>query len=175
MLRLRRHSRRASAKRRSFRDREVVDQARGARARRDQGDEIRSRHATGRTEIVRATQHRVVRHETRLFQPGEGSGLDRVDFVAQMRGAVETGLAEARLSETRAGRDIKSLDALRKRVRRHEDGRNLFVDRLDAQIEAKEAANQTTRRRIVMLEMARTELGNYGSEVELIAALEGTR
>lgn len=104
-----------------------------------------------------------------------GLGLDRVDFVAQMRSAVETGLADARLAETRAGRDIKSLDELRKRVRRHEAGRNLFADRLDAQIAAKQEANQTTRRRIVMLEMARTELGNYASEVELVAALEGTR
>lgn len=104
-----------------------------------------------------------------------GLGLDRVDFVGQMKAAVDTGIAEARLAETRAGRDIKSLDALRMRVRRHEEGHNLFVDRLDAQLEAKRTASQTTRRRIVMLEMARTELGNYASEVELIAALEGTR
>ena len=104
-----------------------------------------------------------------------GLGLDRVDFVGQMRSAVETGLAEARLSETRAGRDIGSLDALRKRVRRHEEGRNLFVDRLDAQIAAKQEANQATRRRIVILEMARTELGNYASEIELVTALEGSR
>ena len=67
------------------------------------------------------------------------------------------------------------LDALRRRVRRHEDGKNLFVDRLDAQLEARRTATATTRRRIVMLEMARTELGNYASEVELVAALEGTR
>lgn len=104
-----------------------------------------------------------------------GLGLERVDFVAQMRGAVETGLAEARLTESRAGREIGSLDALRRRVRRHQDGRNLFVDRLDAQIAAKQEASRTTRRRIVMLEMARTELGNYASEIELVAALEGTR
>lgn len=104
-----------------------------------------------------------------------GIGLDRVDFVAQLRGAVDTGLADARLAQARADRDIKDLDSLRRRVRRHEDGRNLFVDRLDAQIDAKQAANQVTRRRIIMLEMARTELGNYASEVELIAALEGTR
>ena len=104
-----------------------------------------------------------------------GLGLERVDFVAQMRGAVETGLAEARLAEMRGGRDIGSLETLRKRVRRHEDGKNLFVDRLDTQIATKIEANQTVRRRIVMLEMARTELGNYASEVELVAALEGTR
>ena len=104
-----------------------------------------------------------------------GLGLDRVDFVGQMRSAVETGLAEARLSETKAGRDISSLDALRRRVRRHEEGRNLFVDRLSAQIAAKQEANQATRRRIVILEMARTELGNYASEIELVAALEGSR
>lgn len=104
-----------------------------------------------------------------------GLGLERVDFVAQMRSAVETGLAEARLAEIRASRDIESLDELRKRVRRHEEGRNLFVDRLEAQIAAKHEASQTTRRRIVMLEMARTELGNYASEVELVAALEGAR
>lgn len=104
-----------------------------------------------------------------------GLGLDRVDFVGQMKAAVESGIVEARLAETQAGRDIKGLDALRRRVRRHEDGHNLFVDRLDAQLEAKRTATATTRRRIVMLEMARTELGNYASEVELIAALEGTR
>lgn len=104
-----------------------------------------------------------------------GLGLDRVDFIGQMRSAVETGLAEARLAETRAGRDIGSLDGLRRRVKRHEDGRNLFVDRLDAQITAKQEANQTTRRRIVILDMARTELSNYASEIELVAALEGSR
>lgn len=104
-----------------------------------------------------------------------GLGLDKVDFVAQMRTAVDTGLAEARIAELRADRDISSLDVLRKRVRRHEDGKNLFVDRLDSQISARQDARQTTRRRIMMLEMARTELGNYASEVELIAALEGTR
>ncbi|MFY8031464.1 MAG: hypothetical protein ACOVO5_06500, partial [Devosia sp.] len=104
-----------------------------------------------------------------------GLGLDKVDFVAQMRTAVDTGLAEARIAELRADRDISSLDVLRRRVRRHEDGKNLFVDRLDSQISARQDARQTTRRRIMMLEMARTELGNYASEVELIAALEGTR
>lgn len=104
-----------------------------------------------------------------------GLGVDRVDFVAQMRGAVDSGLAEARLSENRADRDMASLDVLRKRVRRNEEGRNLFVDRLDAQIGAKQEAKQVTRRRILMLEMARTELGNYASEVELIAAIDSTR
>ena len=104
-----------------------------------------------------------------------GLGLDRVDFIGQMKAAVETGIAEAKLAEAQAGRDIKGLDALRRRVRRHEDGKNLFVDRLDAQLEARRTATATTRRRIVMLEMARTELGNYASEVELVAALEGTR
>lgn len=104
-----------------------------------------------------------------------GIGLDRVDFIAQMRGAVDTGLAEARLADIRSERDISALDSLRKRVRRHEDGRNLFVDRLETQIATKVTAGQIVRRRIVMLEMAKTELGNYASEVELIAALEGTR
>lgn len=104
-----------------------------------------------------------------------GLGLDKVDFVAQMRTAVDTGLAEERIAELRADRDISSLDVLRRRVRRHEDGKNLFVDRLDSQISARQDARQTTRRRIMMLEMARTELGSYASEVELIAALEGTR
>lgn len=104
-----------------------------------------------------------------------GLGLDKVDFVAQMRAAVDTGLADARLAEIRADRDVQSLEALRRRVRRHEEGRNLFVDRLDTQIGAREETRQTARRRILMLEMARTELGNYASEIELVAALEGTR
>ena len=104
-----------------------------------------------------------------------GLGLDKVDFVAQMRAAVDTGLADARLAEIRADRDVQSLETLRRRVRRHEEGRNLFVDRLDGQIGTRQEARQTARRRILMLEMARTELGNYASEVELVAALEGTR
>jgi len=95
-----------------------------------------------------------------------GLGLDKVDFVSQMRSAVDTGLAEARLSEMRTNRDIASLDLLRRRVRRNEDGRNLFVDRLDQQITTKSEARQITRRRIMMLELARTELGNYASEIE---------
>jgi curved DNA-binding protein CbpA len=104
-----------------------------------------------------------------------GLGLDKVDFVAQMRTAVDTGLADARRAEIRADRDVQSLETLRRRVRRHEEGRNLFVDRLDGQIGTRQEARQTARRRILMLEMARTELGNYASEVELVAALEGTR
>lgn len=103
-----------------------------------------------------------------------GLGLDKVDFVSQMRSAVDTGLAEARLTEMRTDRDIASLDLLRRRVRRHQDGRNLFVDRLDQQITAKSEARQITRRRIMMLEMARTELGNYATEIELVAALEAS-
>jgi len=103
-----------------------------------------------------------------------GLGLDKVDFVSQMRSAVDTGLAEARLSEMRTNRDIASLDLLRRRVRRNEDGRNLFVDRLDQQITTKSEARQITRRRIMMLELARTELGNYASEIELVAALEAS-
>lgn len=103
-----------------------------------------------------------------------GLGLDRVDFVSQMRSAVDTGLAEARLTEMRTDRDIAGLDLLRHRVRRHQDGRNLFVDRLDQQIAAKTEARQITRRRIMMLEMARTELGNYATEIELVAALEAS-
>ncbi len=103
-----------------------------------------------------------------------GLGLDKVDFVSQMRSAVDTGLAEARLTEMRTDRDIASLDLLRRRVRRNEEGRNLFVDRLDQQITAKSEARQLTRRRIMMLELARTELGNYASEIELVAALEAS-
>ncbi len=104
-----------------------------------------------------------------------GLGLDKVDFVAQMRAAVDTGLADARLAEIRADRDVQSLETLRRRVRRHEEGRNLFVDRLDTQIAARQEARQIARRRMMMLEMARTELGNYASEIELVAALESTR
>ena len=42
----------------------------------------------------------------------------------------------------------------------------------DAQVKAKTEQYQTIKRRVLILETAIVELGNYRSEVELIAALE---
>jgi curved DNA-binding protein CbpA len=101
-----------------------------------------------------------------------GLSLDKVDFVREMTVAVKTGLAEARLGLTRIDRDIAALGALGKRIRRHGEGPNLFAERLEAQVGAMAAEQAQGRRRVLLLETAIVELGNYRSEVELIAALE---
>jgi curved DNA-binding protein CbpA len=104
-----------------------------------------------------------------------GLRLERVNFVGQMRVAVEAGLADARTGLARSGRDIAALKALRQRIRRDDGAENLFVARLDTQIGAKTEQHSQIRRRVLLLETAIVELGNYRSEVELISALEATR
>lgn len=101
-----------------------------------------------------------------------GLGLERVDFVRQMTQAVETGLTDARGQLRRIDREIGALQALRGRIRRADTGRNLFVERLDAQIAGKTEQHLTIKRRQDMLETALVELGNYDSATELIVALE---
>lgn len=101
-----------------------------------------------------------------------GLDLGKVDFVRQMSVAVRTGLADARTGLGRADRDIAALDGLRRRIHRTGEGPNLFAERLAAQIEAKTGEQAAARRRVLLLETAIVELGNYRSEVELISALE---
>jgi curved DNA-binding protein CbpA len=101
-----------------------------------------------------------------------GLDVNKVDFVAQMQAAVRTGLAEARLGLGRADRDIATLGKLSRRIRRNGEGPNLFAERLAAQIEARTGEQAQGRRRVLLLETALVELGNYRSEVELISALE---
>lgn len=101
-----------------------------------------------------------------------GLKLERVDFIAQMTAAVETGLVDARRGLGRVDIEIGALQTLRSRIRRTDADRNIFAERLDAQVAAKAEQHRTIRRRIAMLEMALAELGNYESETELIAALE---
>lgn len=106
-----------------------------------------------------------------------GLGLERVDFIAQMLKAVTSGLADATARLKRVDSDIRSLSALRSRIRRKRDvegQQNLFVERLDGQIGAKTGEHAVIKRRVAMLEAAIVELGNYDSEVELIAALESS-
>lgn len=103
-----------------------------------------------------------------------GLALDKVDFVREMSAAVRTGLADAQLGLKRMDRDIAALGALGKRIRRQGDGPNIFAERLEAQVAAKAAEQAQARRRVLLLETAIVELGNYRSEVELIAALEST-
>lgn len=103
-----------------------------------------------------------------------GLRLERVDFIAQMTQAVRTGLAEARTGLQRTEREIAALDTLRARITRTGEGRNLFAERLKAQVAAKEQQRRGLRRRLMILDTATVELGSYRSEVELIAALETT-
>jgi curved DNA-binding protein CbpA len=101
-----------------------------------------------------------------------GLDLGKVDFVQQMMAAVKTGLADAKLALARTDREIAALGSHGRRIRRHDEGHNLFTERLDAQLVARAAERQQGRRRVLLLETAIVELGNYRSEVELIAALE---
>lgn len=104
-----------------------------------------------------------------------GLRLERVNFVQQMRMAVEAGLADAKAGLARSDRDLAALAALRARIRRKDGAENLFVARLDTQIENRTTQHAQIRRRVLLLETAIVELGNYRSEVELISALEATR
>jgi curved DNA-binding protein CbpA len=101
-----------------------------------------------------------------------GIDLGKVDFVREMTSAVRTGLGDAKLGLGRADRDIAALQKLRKRIKRADEGQNLFAERLEAQIAAKTDQQNQARRRVLLLETAIVELGNYESEVELISALE---
>lgn len=101
-----------------------------------------------------------------------GLDLGKVDFVGQMTTAVKAGLADARAGLTRTGRDIAALDKLGRRIRREGEGPNLFAERLATQVSAKQTELAQVKRRVLLLETAVVELGNYRSEVELISALE---
>lgn len=101
-----------------------------------------------------------------------GLKLESVDFIAQMSAAVNTGLGDARQSLGRTDGEIGALQALRARIRRTDEDRNLFAERLDAQVALKTEQHATIKRRVAMLETALAELGNYENEIELIAALE---
>ncbi len=101
-----------------------------------------------------------------------GLKLESVDFIAQMSAAVTTGLGDARRTLARTDGEIGALQTLRARIRRTDADRNLFAERLDAQVAAKTEQHCTIKRRVAMLETALAELGNYESEIELIAALE---
>lgn len=103
---------------------------------------------------------------------GTGLKLESVDFIAQMSAAVTTGLKDARKTLGRVDGEISALQGLRSRIRRTDADRNVFVERLDAQVKAKTEEHHTIKRRVAMLETALAELGNYESEIELIAALE---
>lgn len=101
-----------------------------------------------------------------------GLKLERVDFIAQMATAVETGLLDARRALGRVDAEIGALQTLRSRIRRTDEDRNIFAERLDTQVATKTEQHRTIKRRVAMLETALAELGNYESETELIAALE---
>ncbi|MDC9822932.1 DnaJ domain-containing protein [Devosia sp. ZB163] len=101
-----------------------------------------------------------------------GLKLESVDFIAQMAAAVVTGLADARVTLNRTDNEIGALQTLRARIRRTDEDRNLFAERLDAQVALKTEQHRNIKRRVAMLETALAELGNYQSETELIAALE---
>ena len=93
-------------------------------------------------------------------------------FDAAVGTAIGTGLKDARKTLGRVDGEISALQGLRSRIRRTDADRNVFVERLDAQVKAKTEEHHTIKRRVAMLETALAELGNYESEIELIAALE---
>lgn len=107
-------------------------------------------------------------------QSAVASRLDlmQVNFIEEMLEAVRAGLGETRRSHERMGHEIAGLKALRARIHRPDGDENLFVMRIDEQIEGKAAELAQLGRRVALLETAIVELGNYQSETELIAALE---
>ncbi|HHY49685.1 MAG TPA: DnaJ domain-containing protein [Alphaproteobacteria bacterium] len=129
-------------------------------------------------DAVRAFRRDVARILADMFdaavETAVATGLDlgRVDFVRQMTAAVKTGLVEARAALVRADRDISALAALKQRIKHSGEGQNIFGARLDAQVAGKLEEQRQGRRRVLLMETALVELGNYSSEVELISALE---
>jgi curved DNA-binding protein CbpA len=101
-----------------------------------------------------------------------GLKLTQVDFIDLMGSAVAKGKAETSSQARRLEGEIAGLKALRQRIRRNDDNENLFVERLNAQVQAKAEQHEALRRRLFILETASVELGNYESDVELISALE---
>lgn len=101
-----------------------------------------------------------------------GLKLATVNFVALMTTSVEKSAAEATAQAKKIDAEIKAITSLRGRIRRNDENSNLFVERLDAQIQDKINQHAAARRRAFILETAIVELGNYQSEVELISALQ---
>jgi curved DNA-binding protein CbpA len=101
-----------------------------------------------------------------------GLQLEGVDFIAEMTTAVKRGLAEAKAELGGSERALGALERLRNRIRRKTGGDNLFASRIAAQMADRTADERKIRRRILILDAALVELGNYESEVQLIAALE---
>jgi len=101
-----------------------------------------------------------------------GLPLQRVNFVEQMASAVRKQSAEAGSGYRRLEADLAALKALRTRIRRRDGQPNIFVQRLDEQVQNKTQELVDAAQRQALLETALTELSNYDSEVELFSALE---
>lgn len=103
-----------------------------------------------------------------------GLKLTQVDFIELMGSAVAKGKADAGAQSRRIESEIDSLKALTRRIKRNDNNENLFVERLNAQVKTKTEQHDALRRRLLILETASVELGNYESDVELMSALEVT-
>lgn len=101
-----------------------------------------------------------------------GLPLEGVDFIDMMSQAVRSNAEDADLQVRRIEGEVAALDALKLRIKRHDDRDNMFAARIDEQIAAKAEERAALRRRVHVFEIAVVELGNYESEVELISALE---
>jgi curved DNA-binding protein CbpA len=101
-----------------------------------------------------------------------GLKLANVDFIQLMTSAVAKGAGEAQAEARRIDGEIDALTTLAGRIRRNDEKPNLFAERLSAQVTAKGEQRSVLRRRLIVLETAGVELGNYASEVELISALD---
>ena len=101
-----------------------------------------------------------------------GLPLQRVNFVEQMASAVRKQSAEAGSGYRRLEADLAALKALRTRIRRRDGQPNIFVQRLDEQVQNKTQELVDAAQRQALLETALTELSNYDSEVELFSALK---
>ena len=100
-----------------------------------------------------------------------GLPLDGVDFIAMMSTAVANNADDAGQQARRIEGELDALEGLKRRIRRHDDKANMFADRLDEQITAKQVEQSQLLRRVHVFDIAVVELGNYENEVELISAL----
>jgi len=103
---------------------------------------------------------------------GLGLPLDKVDFIKQMSGALQTQASQVEEQVGKLDGEIEALKALRGRIRRQDEQPNLFVERLNGQVGAKVREHAAARQRLTLFSTAAAELANYDSEVELFSALD---
>jgi len=100
-----------------------------------------------------------------------GQSFREIDFVALMKGAASTTVAQCDKEIMRIEQQLRDLRDLSARIRRNDGTENIFAEHLSRKVTTKESElgeHRTTRR---VSEMMITELESYSNEVELMRAV----